>query len=577
MNIRTGFVFAGSLLMLSAPLSVSRAQQSYIPFPLPATGSCPTLHCDAEATALMTHTLPASLSNGSTLTAVDVLPFVTPSGTTNQDVPGYQSCSSDDSNVACLFTSGPEAMVDFTFSTASGSLQPVRNFSLIPSGGNVVSNGEDQNSNHAAVPLFANDGSVIVADGNAVTRMGQNGSVIWTFNVNGFFTPESPVTRKVVGITPIGVPTNSGSDAAVVVSFSDGGTFQYTNIVALDFADGHKVAQYPAGVTNSAIKGFFVATANGNVPVPSSSPPTSNGNSLYYLGYVGGSINQSALARLTLTGDLASRGNGSFTQTAIVTFGGKSGASPSVFDHTKFPQITPAPTDQVVLHVPDMTPNGTNIGSMTGCNQSPLPMGAQLVSFSTDLKSCIWVQPLYYPGSTTAGISVAPVFDPVSPGYWLWTTNGTSLNGFTLYHYPLSGPGSSGSRVVNLSDVCNPAPGSNLCGNSPQFVGHMFGVNPSSTSSKLYLTVTISEDSTANQATKAVIAIDTNTASGAAPTLKWIAPLSSDLNPSAFGSALPLVTLPGSGSGTRAGLIFSGGTYSPTSPLGNVSYVEASQ
>jgi hypothetical protein len=386
----------------------------------------------------------------------------------------------------------------------------------------------------------------------------------------------------------MGIPVGTGSNPAVAVSFSDGAAFQYTNILAFDFTDGHLIAQYPAGVTDSSGKGIGVVVGTTKYPVPSSSPPMSNGASLYYLGY-SGVTGQSMLAKLDLTGDGGGAGTGKWTQSGVVTFGGESGSSPQFVDDTKFSNFPYSQAGgQVVLHVPNLAA-GT-IGSLSGCSASAT--GGQLVSFTPTLSGCNWYQKLYYlnPGDTADGaaIAVSPVVDPITPGFWVWTNlilaNGqTSLTGVTLYHYPAAGPTGSGpDQVIPLSTVCNPVGGSALCGSSPMLAGHMFGINPKaapSNPSKLYLAVTINEGGSSSTP-NAVVAVDTDTATKAAggnpsPVLKWIAPFG-DLSNAAFGAALPLVTVPGSGTGSRAGMIFSGATKS--APMtGDVSLIKSAQ
>lgn len=235
---------------------------------------------------------------------------------TAADVPGAIGCTSDDSNFVCLFQSGADAAVSFAVG-AQGQTQLARNFTLArntnigspwPEQYSAI---EGQNSNRAPVPVIGADHSVIIADSNWVKRLTQTGVQVWP-------APSTPVgtgdvglqlgyqtgtkhMRNVLGTTPI----QWGDETAIAVTFNDGsstGTRTLSNIAVFRASDGSFIAKYPSTTTDSSTQGFQITDGNGVVhSFQAISPPTSHGNSLYYVGYES-ATNLGVLARFDFAG-----------------------------------------------------------------------------------------------------------------------------------------------------------------------------------------------------------------------------------------------------------------------------------
>ncbi len=520
-----------------------QAQQLGDPFVLAQTGSCPTFHCDAEGTSLMQHALPMPDGEGA-LSATDQL------DPESNDMPGAIGCSSDDSNVVCLFDSGSDAAISFAVG-AQGQASMVRNFVLQKDTNDwkpwpkQFGPYENQDSNHAPVPLMGADHSVIIADGNWVKRYTQTGIQVWPTSV-------SPVTsgdvglqlgyedrrnhsRSAVGVTPI----QWGDETAVAVTFLDGRNAWsrgLSNIVVYRTTDGSFIARYPADTADSSTQGIQIADDSGVVHTFGSiSPPVSHGGSLYFAGYEDSS-NLGVLARFDLSGDPSDQGASQLALSAYVTFGGQTGASPAFEDSNRF---TNFPFSQIVLQVPD--PSRGTLAAL-GCDLEAGGMpetGSHLVSLSPDLSGCNWASALNTsPGSEqSASVIVAPVIDPVDPGFWIWTSAGTLQNtgGSTIFHYPASG--GVFDRSINVLATCE---ASGLgCGDLPGIIGHLQAVNPPD-SGRLYLTTFIGAQ-LGTALPMIVVAFDATSGLRNDSIIQWLAPIGG-LNGDDTGGALPLVT-----------------------------------
>ncbi len=343
----------------ASPLAVE-VDAGTTPFTLSTNGSCPSFHCDPEGTGLMRHAMPAA-SDGGTLSARNQLlsPQTSPATCSDRDaslpacdVPGYQSCSSDDTNVVCLFVAGADSALAFD---VGDEASPSRTFGLLPytasdddPTASRLTNAHDAKSNTGVVPLIGEDHSIIVADGNWVKRLAADGAQIWptlssptaTGNVGAVLGMESTAkkNRSVVGLTPL----QSGGKTFIAVTFND---FvwkwgpSYANVLVFDPADGSFVAQYPPGNSDSSTSGLTVSGVN----YPSASPPVAHGSSLYFVGYEEDAIASGAIVKLDLAG-------GALSMSASQTYGGliPTGASPMYVDSSAYPAF---PFDQVLLHV----------------------------------------------------------------------------------------------------------------------------------------------------------------------------------------------------------------------------------
>ncbi len=538
----------------------SEAQQLGDSFTLSSTGSCPAFHCDAEGTGLMQHALPLA-RHGLSVAAANLLPH--PCGGKGQDaceIPGFQSCSSDDTNAVCLFQDGPSALLSINIGSQSS---PTQNFALA---GDVATNNPsasktaavlDEKSGSGAVALIGQDHSVIVADGNWVKRLKSDGTQIWPTSSSpagvgdvgkllGYPTTTGGQQRAVAGITPL----QYNGETIVAVTYNDGPIANpntYSNIVAFNLTDGTPIAKFPVTTTNSSTGGLAV----GDVSYATASPPVGHGNKLYFVGYDSAS-DLGLLASLDLS-------DGAFTMSHHQTFGGITGASPLYTDAAKYTAFV---SDQILLHVPD--PMRGTLADLNCTFDGTPDKNDHLVSFSADLSKCNWAAALNPNANPfkSSGIQVGPALDPVSGGVWLWTSSARNPAGQKLYHYPATG--GHYDRVIDLPTICEAA--SADCGLAPRFVGHIYAVNPAG--ARTVYIVTLISGMAGTGSTKSVIAIDTTARIKTSSVIKWSAPIS-HMSGASYGGALPLVTLPGN---AGAGVIFSGGTASLSS--GNVSLVK---
>jgi hypothetical protein len=532
----------------------AQAQQLGDPFVASAAGACSVFHCDAEGTNFMQHAMPLAAGSGTSLTATSQLV------STANDLPGDVACSSDDSNAVCLFQSGTDAVISYA-AGAQGQTQMQRNFVLAHNSNpgapkqSQFAAIQSQGSGRAPVAMIGQDHSVIVADGNWVKRLTQNGTQVWPTALTpagigdvgaqlGYESSKKRL-RAVVGITPI----QWGGETAVAVTFNDGptaATNDYASVLVFRLTDGSVIAKYPANATDSTSQGFSIPGTGGNpVYYPSVSPPVSHGSSLYFVGY-NATLNGGVLARLDLSGSAANQSASQLKLTSYQTFGGQSGSSAVYADNARF---TVFPYSELVLHVPDPT---TGSIAQLGCNfaagGTPVT-GDHLISFSPDLSTCNWASPLTSTptGGKSTPLLAAPAVDPVNGGFWAWTmTTPGSYAGQSVFHYPAQGGPSD--RSINASVVCSAAKLN--CGSNAAFVGHMYAVNPPGTQ-KLYLTSFISSG-LGNGAAKNVVAFDAGAGVRNNVVIKWLAPIT-DVTGFQTGGSLPMLTF---GNGTP-GLMFS--------------------
>lgn len=188
-----------------------------------------------------------------------------------------------------------------------------------------------------------------------------------------------------------------------------------------------------------------------------------------------------------LLGDASNPITSLLSLTSYVSFGGQTGASPVFADVARF---TNFPYSEVVLHVPD--PSQGTLPQL-GCNLAAggLPTtGDHLISLSPDLSACNWASALNTTGNSGASspLLVAPAVDPVSAGFWAWTSYSTvqQTGGATLFHYPAGG--GVYDRTINIVQSCQAS--KLACGSSLEIVGHLQAINPPGTGT-VYLTTFI--------------------------------------------------------------------------------------
>src|SRR5579875_769902 len=531
-------------------------------------GSCPVFHCDPEGGGLMHHGVPvptsahmatasnlllSSASNPVIVQADGTTPYTVPGipdGTNN--IPGFQSCSSDGTHSVCLLQA-PYAGVEpynsisaLAFSvnpTSSTGLPVIDNFTLanptVVGGGTWQEGRLNVNGNTGAVALIGQD-SVIVADGNGVKRINFDGTQQWPTSSadprgSVFNSPTGlgiNSSRKVVGLTPI----QYGTDTAVAVAFKQTeGTATKGYIVVFNLTDGSFITTYAMPTDGTT---YYLAP---------STPPVAHGADLYVVGYTFDrkSPGLAQLLKLTL-----GSGSSGFTVTQSNLWTGSSavgatGASPLYYDPTQYGGTGSA---SVILHVP----NSTALNCASGGGASD-----RLVYFDAGTIACTTAATLNGP------LQVGPAVDPNRRGVWVWTADTANLTGTKLYFYDGAGnPGAS----IDLATICNAA-GSGVCGSSanPAFVGHMFTVQLPGDPSKVYVLSEIAGLLGVGN-TKSVVAVDTS-GSGS---LYWAAPLT-DTTTVSFGGAIPVVSVPGG----KSGVVFAGGTLPVTASnaKGNVSLV----
>ena len=599
---RSGIGKAGALLVTSAAMGagLSGPAQASV-FSLASGGSCPTFHCTPEGTGLMSHELPKSTTY--TATANNLLlsstsnPLIvqpngtaytvpgTPNGTNN--IPGFQSCSSDGTRAACLFQA-PYAGVypnnsisalSFTPSATSATGLPVtENFVLTNPA--IVGTGTwntgllNVNGNAGAVPIIGTD-SIVVADGNGVKRLNFDGSQVWPTSssdprgslLNNPSLPPAMGTmipsRKVMGYSLL----QYGSDTAIAVTYSEDAQKNDNNIagfvVVFNLTDGSLIGQHDL---NIAVNCSTQCTTLNFQPY---NPPVSHGSSLYVTGYTGGNSGTAILLKF----DLATGGGGLglTTQSGTWTGGsgvGPSGASPLYYDPSRYAgsgNATPNGLPNLIIHLPGSTNPSTSSGQSCA-----LPSGAtdnnhdHLAYFDASSLTCLVWAPLSNP------IQVGPAVDPLNGGVWLWTGAIANLTGTSLLHY--NAQGTTIGSPISLSDICSRA--NNVCSPSanPAFIGHMFTDVAPSNPNSVYVLCEVGGAWGAGE-TKSVVAINTSDNSHGPGSLSWAATLT-DTTLVSFGGAIPLITLPNNGS-PMAGVVFPGGTLPPTASgaSGNVSLI----